>query len=581
MLDLTVNLVDSVPEAERFLSWLGERRPVLGLDTETSGLEWDAEVRLVQFGDARSAWAIPPRLWRGVAEEALRLVRDSGEPVVLHNAGFDMHRLTNNGYPVPAWAQVHDTLLMSRLVWPHLPAGLKPVCKRLLGPEAVAGQAMLTEEMRKNRWTWATVPDTLPAYWTYGALDTSLTAIAYEAALPQVPGPAYEREMAVLAILHRAESRGMAIDLDYTADLLASWREEAASLRADLEAAGIANPGSNPEVERNLRAAGWQPEEFTETGQAKLDKAVLNALRQVYPAVAEPLLRYRRLTKWCSTYLEPFLRSDGRVHPNINTFGAKTGRMSITDPPLQTLPSGEASIRNCVVPYSDDEVLYAIDYSNMEMRIFAAYTGDPALIQAARSEDFHRSTAALVFDKPEAEVSGEERKLAKGANFGNVFMGGPDTIAAQVGIDRQVVVDFLAKFEGRFPSSKRFKDEVVLQGKRRAAVDGEAWITTCGGRKAVTDGDGAYRLVNYICQGGAADVFKAALVALDAEGLADYVVCPVHDELLFSFPKESAQELAERARVAMEDHHTFSVPLVCDVDGPLPRWGAKYERNTP
>lgn len=576
---LSVNLVDSVDEAQRFLSWLGERRPVLAVDTETTGIEWDADVRLVQFGDARTAWAVPVKDWRGVAVAGLSAVREQAGPVVLHNAQFDMHRLTNTGFPVPEWRTVEDTLVLSRLHEPDRPAGLKPLCSRLFGKEAVAGQDLLRDQMSKNRWTWATVPDTLPAYWQYGALDTSLTALAFEQLRPLVPSEVYDRELAVMSILFRAEQRGMAIDADYTSALLAEWQSEAAGLRAQLQEAGIENPSSNVQVAARLKQAGWEPEEFTDTGLPKLDKAVLSTLSEHYGDLAGPLLRYRRLVKWCSTYLETFLRDadgQGRVHPNMNILGARTGRMSITNPPLQTLPSGEASIRDCIMPYGDDEVLYAIDYDNMEMRVFASYAGDAALTEAAKSEDFHRTTAAFVFDKDPSDVTKEERSLAKTVNFANVYGAGPDKMAQQAGTDRPEIDGFLSRFNARFPGAQAFKDEVERQGKMRLALEGQAYITTSGGRRVPCEDDKPYVLVNYICQGGAADVFKSAIVALDAAGLGDYIVCPIHDELLFSFPKDEAAELANQAREAMEDHTTFAVPLTCGVDGPLTRWGEKY-----
>lgn len=575
---LEINLVDSVAEAQRFLSWLGERRPALAVDTETTGLEWDAQVRLVQFGDGASAWAVPALRWRGVAEEGLAAVRDAGVPVVMHNAQFDMHRLVQNGYPAPAFRNVEDTQVLARLHAPLQPAGLKRLCSRLFGREAVAGQALLDEGMRKNRWTWATVPDTFPPYWQYGALDTSLTALAFERLAPLVPRSIYDREMAVLEIMYGAEQRGMRVDPDYTSALLAEWQEEAQTLLALLQEQGIPNPSSNADVTSALRAAGWEPEEFTDTGLPRLDKAVLSALSGRYGELALPLLRYRRLVKWCSTYLERFLQdrdADDRLHPNIQTLAARTGRMSIRNPALQTLPSKEASIRNCVIP-SEGSVLYAIDFSQIEMRMMAHFSGDPGLSDALRSEDLHAFCASLAYNVPLASVSKAQRSIAKNTNFARLYGAGPARIAQTAGVPVEDVKGYMTAFDSRFPGVSAFIDGVQRTAKIRLADEGEPYVQTSGGRRLTGDPDKIYALTNYLIQGSAADVFKSAVIAVDNAGLGEFIVCPIHDEILFDFPKGEAEHLAKEAQTAMEDHTSFSVPLVCEVTGPLNRWGEAY-----
>ena len=579
--DFSLNLVDSVESAGRFLTWLGERRPVLAIDTETTGVGWTDTVRLVQFGDGAGGWAVPIRNWRGVAAAGLDAVAAGQGTVVMHNAQFDQHKLDNDGFSTPRWDTVEDTLILSRLKDPHLPAGLKPLCSRVFGSESVAGQALLSEQMRENRWTWATVPDVLPAYWAYGVLDTCLTALAYDHLLPQVPRAAYDREMSVLEVMYGAEKRGMKIDVAYTESLRDEWRAEAAELRAHLQAKGIQNPGSNHQVTLHLKEAGWVPSEFTDTGLPKLDKVVLAGLTARYGDVAEPLIRYRRINDWCSTYLDTFLRdrdSDDRVHASINTMGARTGRMSITNPPLQTLPSKEASIRNCIIPYNEGEVLYAIDFSQIEMRMLAHYSGDDALIAAVEAEDLHRFCASLAYGVSETEVTDLQRKIAKNTNFARVYGAGPQKIADTAGVPLAQIQGYIDAFDSRFPDVSKFMDAVTHKAKYRLASEGQAYVTTSGGRKAVGEPDKLYALTNACLQGSAADVFKQAIVSVDStDGLRDTIVGPIHDELLFSFPKETAEAQAATALDAMQDLTGFRVPMRCEVTGPLTRWGDAYQ----
>ena len=145
----SLRYVDSLDEAAALLRWLGERRPgPVALDTETTGTERGSTVRLVQFGDAQQGWAVPTLRWRGVAELALSVLRDSGQRTVLHNAQFDLHRLSEGGYPLPAHEQVDDTLILARLADPARSAALKEVTARLFGREVTVGQQALAEKMR-------------------------------------------------------------------------------------------------------------------------------------------------------------------------------------------------------------------------------------------------------------------------------------------------------------------------------------------------------------------------------------------------------------------------------------------------
>ncbi len=577
--DFSLSLVDSVDSAAEFLRWLGERRPEgrIALDTETTGLSWYDTTRLVQFGDGAGGWAVPVRDWRGVAAAGLAAVRDADVPVVLHNSPYDLHKLENDGLPIPLWRNVDDTLIMSRLNEPHLPAGLKMLCSRLFGRESVAGQDLLRDEMQRNKWNWTTVPDDLPAYWAYGVVDTCLTALAYERLRPLLPSAPLEREMAALSICYGAEKRGMRVDAAYTEDLRDEWSHEADTLRTWLVEQGIENPSSDAQVTRYLRESGWEPAEFTATGLPKLDKAVLSALGTRYGGLAEPLLRYRRIVKWKSTYLDRFLLDkdeNNRLHPEINTLGARTGRMSVRNPALQTLPSKEGSVRKCFIPATDDEEIWTIDYDNMEMRLFGSYTGDPALIEAAKSEDFHRSTAALVYGVDPAAVTDEQRSIAKGVNFGNVYGAGPAKIAETAGVSEAEAVEFLAVFNHRFPGAKTFKDSVERTAKIRYATEGLAYIYTSGGRRAVADPDKIYSLVNFVCQGSGADVVKDAMIALDCAGLGEHIQIPVHDEVVLSLPKgPEGARLAEQAKDLMDDLTGFAVPITCSITGPMARWG--------
>lgn len=418
--DAELHLVETLDEAQAFLSWLGERRPVLGLDTETTGLRPYAtdHLRLVQFGDARTGWAVSYRNWRGLIEQALG---QYDGPVALHNANFDLHFLAQAGLPLPPLHRLHDTMLMDHLLDPMRAHGLKAVGERLW-PGSGAGQFELDNDMRRNKWTWATVPENLRSYWVYSAWDPVLTARVAENLWPQIHERGlvdqYHREMAVQDIAYRMERKGLLIDPAYTDGLRAEWSTEMHELEAELEALGVGNPSAARQVAQAMQLTeNWEPDDWTETGQPKMDEKVLKGIDS---EISRRVLRFRRLRKWIGTYLETFLRDrdeNDRLHPSIRTLRARTGRMSITGPPMQTLPSAKSGygyhIRRCIV-VPPGKALWAIDYDIQELRLFAHYSGDPAYMEAfAGGRDLHSYIAQLVYQDPTIGKGDQRREIAK------------------------------------------------------------------------------------------------------------------------------------------------------------------------
>ena len=560
-MDLNFNLVDTPESVADFADWLSQGGDPLSIDTETTGLEWwtPGFLRLVQFGRADgTGWAIPFGWHPRVVAWAMGMVRSSGVPVIFHNAKFDMHALESAGLPLPHWSQVHDTKILHHLDDPLSSHALKSISMERFGAWAGDGEALLKQLMQKRGYTWATVPVDEPLYWGYGVIDTILTAKLFEEL--QRNGrffEAYDREMSYQRIMYGAEKRGLMIDVPYAEGLRQTWRQEVERLKASLAELGIANPNSNRQVEHALRDVGWEPDQFTETGQALLDKTVLNTLKR-FPH-AEMLMEYKQKVKWISTYLDPFVASGGRVHASINTMQAKTGRSSITGPPLQTLPHTH-HIRNAVLP-EEGHRLFAIDYSGQEYRILAALSKDPAWL-----EEFNTGAGdphTLV-----AEAIGVDRSVAKTFNFAMVYGAGKEKLALTTGLSVNQVTKFLDIYNNRFPGIDRFKSNLETE-----AYHNDCKATTGGGRTVQCYPDQLYAITNYVIQGSGADVLKEAACQLDAAGLANHIMVPVHDELVFSLPEGvSSQEIAD----VMTNDSWYDVPLVAEAEGPFATWGEKY-----
>jgi DNA polymerase-1 len=593
----SISFVDSLSAAEDFLYWLTGVNEPLAVDTETTGLRWweDRFVRLIQFGTRDEGWAVPTDSWKAVARDAMQYVRDKELPVIFHNCSFDMKALMADGYATPEWHNVHDTKVLHHLLVPHHNHSLKPLCEKRWGPAATAGQSVLKAKMAENKWDWATVPEDCVEWWSYGVLDCLLTRRLWDELYPEVKAAgmqtAYEREMSVIDILTRAEMRGIRIDTAYTERLQNEWIVEAAALNAQLIEAGVrGNPDSNRQVEAVLRELGWEPDEFTETGQAKLDKVILKQLSQhpVYGTVAEPLIRYKRITKWNQVYLKPFLRdadSEGRIHPSINSLQARTGRMSVTGPPFQTLPSGDPAIRRCVLP-SEGSRLWSIDYQAQEARLFVNDAQDWELAQVIlNGGDLYTHFAKAIYQDPSITKDDDRRDTIKVMVLAMMYGAGAETLSNSTGLPQAEVADILVRLFNAYPSIPALTGDSAVGGSSRgmfaeAALsrlqeEGLAYILTTGGRRFSMEPDALYKAVNGRQQGSGADCLKDALVRLDAAGLADNVVMPVHDELLMEFT-EGDEDAAQSAAELIEDH-SFYVPLVAEVKGPLDNWGQAYE----
>jgi len=493
----------------------------------------------------------------------------------MHNCKFDMHALEGDGFPVPAWEQVQDTMVLHHLATPHLPHGLKPVATAAFGSWAADGDFFLKAAAKAAGVKWWLMPVDHPLYWGYGIVDTILTARLYEKLrcfTSTETGTAYDREMEYTRIMYEAEVRGIRVDTTYSADLLQQWTAEAENTALWLQQQGIENPSSNKMVEEALRTLGWEPDLLTDTGQAQLDKLVLVELQKrggLMAEVATRLMEYKRKVKWCSTYLAPFATSGGRVHPTVRTLGAKTGRSSITGPPLQTLPSGDPAIRNAVLPEEGCD-LYAIDYSGQEYRILAAESKDPAWLREFEggAGDPHQMVADML---------GLERSVAKTFNFAMVYGAGNKKLAESTGLSINAVKKFLALYNKEFPGIKQFKDSLELAGLQQTRKGEDATVTTIGGRHAVAYPDQLYALTNYKIQGSGADVLKEATCQLAAAGLAQYIMLPVHDELTFSFPKGEGAVLSAECQDIMTNTDWYQLPIPAESSGPFACWGSAYE----
>lgn len=596
-----LKLVDSVDKASEFISWLGERRPLnaIAIDTETGELPgrprkdalspWHGQLRLVQVGDGETGWSIPWDNWKGVFYDAMN--RFDG-PIVCHNIAFEAKWFDiHSEWEVP-WHRAHDTMLMAKLIDPLGTGALKKLTEQYIDPRAAALQSILDYGLVDNGWTWGTVPINFEPYWSYGALDTVLTMKLFEKFWEKcAPGKpyslAYEIEMNTRRIATKMELNGARLDLDYSkkkyqelldyTDQVAAWAKNSYGLSI----------GSNQQLVRQFESMGAVITELTDKGQKSASKDQLKMLvRDGSPEVkqlAESTLAYRQSLKVANTYFANFINdnTNGFVHPSINTMGARTGRMSIQNPALQTLPKGDDTVRRAFLPKDDDHVIVTSDLDQVEFRMFATLSRDPGLIQLflkadATGSDPFTEIGREIYQDPTMQKSDKRRALIKGVVYGRLYGAGVAKQALTAGVPEEQMRAVSNAFDERFPGMQTFQRSVEQKGMFRLETEGQGYVTTWTGRRLPCDEDRVYTLVNYLIQGGAAEIFKSNLIKLDQADLTDLLIVPVHDEIVLNAPREDAEEIKQLVRKCMTTTENWAVPLTADVDGPLENWGSKY-----
>ena len=293
------------------------------------------------------------------------------------------------------------------------------------------------------------------------------------------------------------------------------------------------------------------------------------------------LLDWRVYSKLKSTYVDalPTLIDEqtGRLHTTFQQAVAATGRLSSADPNLQNIPIRTPlgrKIRSAFVAGGDDLVLLAADYSQIELRIIAHVSGDAHLKEAfARHADIHRETAARVLKKDAAEVTSDERSMAKMVNFGLAYGMSDYGLATRAGIPREEARDFIESYFGAYGGIARYmvhiKQIAQEQGYVETLLGRRRWIPELNARNAALRNAGERMAINMPIQGTAADIMKIALIRLHerlrADGSSARMLLSVHDEVLLEVQRSELEALAPVVREVMERALKLDVPLDVDI----------------
>ena len=390
-----------------------------------------------------------------------------------------------------------------------------------------------------------------------------------------------EIEQPLSFVLYRMERAGFTVDTAFLRDLGARYTAEIGEKRDQVTAAAghPFNLNSTQQLGEVLFEEMNLPHGKKTSKGYSTSVEVLEGLRFDAPEIIEPLLRYRQLTKLNSTYVEGLLRlvdSRGRVHSTFDQTATATGRISSSEPNLQNIPvrtEEGKEIREAFLP-REGWVLLDADYSQIELRLMAHFSEDPALIDAFRKgEDIHARTASEIFDVPPEWVTPELRSRAKAVNFGLIYGISGFGLSRNTGVSRKEAAAFIDKYFRTYPGVKRFMDRTAAEGADRGYAETlmgrRRYLPELKSPKAPIREFGKRAAMNTPVQGTAADIIKLAMVRIDKAlreaGLQSRLILQVHDELLLECPPEEADRAADLLREAMEDAISLSVPLVAEV----------------
>jgi len=389
-------------------------------------------------------------------------------------------------------------------------------------------------------------------------------------------------EIPLIGVLADIEWEGIEIDRPWFRSLKERFERERIRVEREIYAAagGEFNINSNIQLREILFDRLQLPStKKTATGRST-DATVLQELAEAGHVLPALLMEYRELSKLESTYIDalPALVNPGtgRLHTSYNQTVAATGRLSSSDPNLQNIPIRRElgrDIRRGFVPRTG-WTLIAADYSQIELRLLAHLSNDPAFVEAFKAGgDIHRQTASLIFDVPVDHVTAEMRARAKTINFATIYGQGPHALSRQLKISHAEAKDFISRYFERFQRVREYLDSMVVYAREHGYVETifkrRRYIPELRDRNFNIRAFGERTAANSPIQGSAADLIKVAMIRIDQrlrnERLVAKMLLQVHDELVFEAPADELGQVTELVKYEMEHAATLSVPLLVDI----------------
>ena len=583
-------LITTQAQLDQWLAQL-QAAPLFALDTETTSLDYRvAQIVGVSFATAPGVAAYVPlaHSYAGVPEQLQReavlaqlqpLLESADHHKVGHHLKYDAHVLGNHGITLRGMR--YDTMLESYVLNSVATRHDMDSCAaHYLGVTTIKYEEVAGKGAKQIGFEQVALEQAGP----YAAEDADITLRLHAAMRPQLEAePAlvalYDQlEQPLVAVLQAMEHRGVLVD----GPLLRTQSGELGRKLLELQTQAHAAAGGefNLDSPKQLQHILFERLQIpalrkTPTGQPSTAEDVLEELAADHE-LPRLILDYRGMAKLKSTYTDKLPQQidahTGRIHTSYHQAVAATGRLSSSDPNLQNIPIRTPEgrrIRQAVIA-PPGHLLMAADYSQIELRIMAHLSGDPALLRAfADGRDVHQATAAEVFGVPLDQVSSDQRRSAKAINFGLIYGMSAFGLAKQLGIDRGSAARYVELYFERYPGVKRFMDTTREQAKTRGYVETvrgrRLYLPQIRSRDRQLQQYAERSAINAPMQGTAADIIKQAMLdveaALTASALPARLIMQVHDELVIEVHADALEAVQALVREAMVGAGTLAVPL--------------------
>nr|WP_295928572.1 DNA polymerase I [uncultured Dyadobacter sp.] len=556
-------------------------------DTETTSLDTiDAELVGLSFSYlAGEAFYIPVPADREKAQEIVEHFRGVFENENIEKIGqnikYDLLVLKNYGVEVKG--RMSDTMLAHYLLEPDKRHGMDILAASYLNYEPVSITTLIGKKGAGKQGNMRDVA--IPEIAQYAGEDADITFqlnTIFRRELPKVNAAKLfqEVEMPLLNVLASMENTGVRLDIGALKDMSAVLELDLRQTEGEIyEAAGqsfnISSPKQLGEVLFEKMKLIDKPKK-TKTGQYATGEEILSDLESNH-LIARKILDYRELQKLKSTYVDalPTMVSSrtGRIHTSYNQAVAATGRLSSTNPNLQNIPIRTPrgrEIRKAFVPDNGDFQILSADYSQIELRIMAAFSGDASMTEAFnQGRDIHATTASKVFSVPLEEVTSDMRRKSKMVNFGIIYGISAFGLAQRLSIPRGEASEIIRAYFEEFPAVKGYMDKVVNDAREREYVETilgrRRYLPDINSRNQTNRGYAERNAINAPIQGSAADMIKVAMINIHdwmkAEKLKSRMILQVHDELVFDAHYSEIDLLKEKVDELMRNAIPMAVRM--------------------
>ena len=522
---------------------------------------------------------------KSIVEEFRPFFESTTIEKIAHNIKYDLQVLGRYGIEIAA--PIFDTMIAHYLINPEAKQSMDFLSEFYLSYKPIS----ITDLIGKKGKNQGNMQDLKPEEVSdYACEDADITFQLKQIFEPEIQKEHlkhlfYEMEMPLVYVLNEMEKNGIAIDSVGLHEFSIYLEKHTAELEQSIK--GIAEVDFNIDSPKQLGEVLFEKMKIsskakkTKTGQYATGEDVLIKHEKDHPIIPM-ILEYRQLRKLKSTYVDPLPtlcdKVDGRIHTSFMQTVTATGRLSSNNPNLQNIPirsENGKEIRKAFVARGEDFLLMSVDYSQIELRIIAALSNDPNMVEAFRSgHDIHTATAAKVFHITPEEVTRDQRSAAKAVNFGIIYGQSAFGLSQTLNISRTEAKEIIDSYYAQYGTIKTYMDETVAKARENGYVETimkrRRYLPDINSSNAIVRGFAERNSINAPIQGSAADIIKMAMVAVYQEmkktNLKSKMILQVHDELVFDVHIDEIEQMKSLVKNAMENAVQLAVPMEVEME---------------